>query len=381
MKRLALALLGIALAGSVAQAEPVRPLNDQEVVERLPQGSGRADTRALRRAWAANPGDVQLAVSLAKRDLAQAQDLGDPRFAGRALAALQAWPDAAAAPDEVLLLRATIQQHLHAFDDAAALLEVLLARRPGDAQAWLTLATVRRVQGRWEVSDRACQGAERAGAALHAQACLAENQGLRGQFDAARQQFDLLLRTPRLPASTRQWLATSLAELEVRAGRPVAADQAYRSALAAEASAYTALSYADFLIDQRREREALRLLASWPRSDGVLLRLAIAGQRAGASTAASDVAELSARMAQAALRPDALTSHAREQSMHALWIERQPDRALRLAWTNVKLQREPVDAWLLAQAAEATGREAARREVRAFLKEVGWHDKRLDALR
>lgn len=381
MKRFALALLGIAFAGAAVKAEPVRPRNDQEVVERLPQGAGRADTRALRREWAANPADVQLAVSLAQRDLAQAQDLGDPRFAGRALAALRAWPDPAGAPDAVLLLRATVQQHLHDFDAAASALEALAARRPGHAQAWLTLATVRRVQGRWDESDRACDGVARAGQALHAQACRAENLGLRGQFDMARQQLDTLLRTPRLPAATQNWIATSLAELELRAGRPVAAEQAYRGALAADASAYTAVSYADFLMDQGRDREVLRLLGAWPRSDGVLLRLAMAGRRSGSASAASDTNELSARMAQTALRPGALASHAREQSMHALWIERQADRALQLAWSNVRQQREPIDLWLLAQAAHATRSDDARRDVQAFFTQMNWHDRRLDALR
>jgi len=86
---------------------------------------------------------------VARHDLARAREAGDPRFAGLALAALRPWPDTATAPSEVLLLRATQQQYLHEFDASVASLRLLLARPGGErmAQAWLTLATVLRVQG------------------------------------------------------------------------------------------------------------------------------------------------------------------------------------------------------------------------------------------
>src|SRR5947199_256394 len=83
------------------------------------------------------------------------------------------------------------------------------------------------------------------------------------------------LATPRLPAASSAWLLTTLAELEVRAGRVADADAAYGAALAADADGYTVLSYADFLIEQGRAADALARLASEPRSDAVLLRLAI----------------------------------------------------------------------------------------------------------
>ena len=100
-----------------------------------------------------------LALKVAQRYLDQAHESGDPRFAGLALAALRAWPDAARMPADLLLMRATLQQYLHEFDAAVADLRLLLAR-PGserNSQAWLTLATVLRVQGRYADSDAACR--------------------------------------------------------------------------------------------------------------------------------------------------------------------------------------------------------------------------------
>ena len=105
-------------------------------------------------------------VRVAQRELDRARQAGDPRFAGLALAALRPWPDAATAPAEVLLMRATLQQYLHDFDASVASLRQLLARpgEAGRAQAWLTLATVLRVQGRYAESDEACRGVAAAGA-------------------------------------------------------------------------------------------------------------------------------------------------------------------------------------------------------------------------
>jgi hypothetical protein len=150
----------LACAAAAVGAAPITPTRDDEVIEVLPASAGnRGEDRQLRKRLAARPDDVKLATAVARRYLEQARESGDPRFAGLALAALRAWPDANAAPDDVLLLRATLEQYLHEFDAAVAHLRVLLAR-PGSerqAQAWLTLATVLRVQGRYAESDDACR--------------------------------------------------------------------------------------------------------------------------------------------------------------------------------------------------------------------------------
>jgi tetratricopeptide (TPR) repeat protein len=376
-------LAGLLLAAALlpVRAEPIVPRSDAEVVERLPGASGeRATERRLRRELAARPDDVPLAVAVARRHLAQARALGDPRHAGLAMAALQRWPDPATAPDEVLLLQATLAQYQHEFDGATARLERLLARTPRQPQAWLTLATLRRVQGRYEASDAACAEVASAGATLHALACRAENDALRGRYDAARTALNRLLATPRLEAETRGWLLTTLAELEDRAGARAAADAAWRAALAADASPYAVLGRADHLIDSGRHAEALMLLADQPSGDGVLLRRAIAGRRGGAVTAAADAREVRERYAQAALRAQAQARHAREQAMFALWIDNDPRRACTFARENVRHQREPLDLLVLAQCARADGDAAARRQVAALVAELGLVDRRIEAL-
>ncbi|OYU00551.1 MAG: hypothetical protein CFE40_04510 [Burkholderiales bacterium PBB1] len=363
-----------------AHAEPLNPQRDSEVIEVLPAGGMAAEDRKLRRLWVNQPTDATTAVSLARRYLSRARELGDPRYAGQALAVLQGWPDPKAAPDDVLLLQATVQQYLHEFELSAAHLELLVARRPDHGQAWLTLATVRRVQGRYAASDEACRGLLAAGVHLESQACLAENASLRGENDGARRTLQQLLAAPRLPASTRSWLLTTLAELEQRDGHPEAAESAFKKALEAEPGGYTLLTYVDFLFDQNREEEALALLVPQPRTDAVMLRLAMVGARLKTPHAAVDARIVRESMAQANLRPGARSTHAREQAMFALWVDDHPAAALELARENVRKQREPLDLLVLAHAARASGDAKAMREADQLRKEMGLHDQRLDAL-
>ncbi|MCY7308154.1 MAG: hypothetical protein LH632_18865 [Rhodoferax sp.] len=369
--------------GAHAQASSVNPVRDDEVIEVLPATSGdRAEIRKLRRLLAANARDERSAVQLARLYLDQGRTQGDPRLVGQALALLGAWPRTSDAPDEVLLMLATLQQFLHDFDTSATNLEQLVARRPGHAQAWLTLATVRRVQGRYAASDSACKGVAAAGAAGHAAACQAENDSLRGDFEGARNALNALLADTRAQApAMRNWLLTTLAESEARAGKNGPAEAAYRQALQAQADGYTTLSFADFLIHQNRFDDAARQMQNQPRTDAALLRLAITGVKTRSQTAAGDVRELRERMAQANLRPEARTTHARELALFALWIDNQPRKALNLARENVRHQREPLDLLLLAQAAAAGKDAAAQSEAAALASAMGLRDVRLDALR
>ncbi len=375
--------LFLLVAAGMAGALPITPTRDDEVIEVLPATSAsRSEERESRKRLAARPQDAGLAVSVAKRYLEQAHVTGDPRYVGLALAGLATWPDPATAPLEVLLMRATLQQYLHEFDASVASLRALVARPGGDrnAQAWLTLATVLRVQGKYSESDAACRRVAGTGALVYAGACLAENQALRGEVVAARKSFESMLADPGLPESTRGWLWTSLAELEERDGRNAVADAAYRGVLRLGPDSYAALAYADFLIRQKRPGEALRVLKDEVRTDTVLLRLAIAGAMARSPGSERDAAEMRERIALANERPEARIFHGREQAMFALAIERDPARALELARGDVAQQREPLDLLVFAEAARASGQAAAIEQVRRLKATVGLHDRRIDAL-
>lgn len=369
------------LLPGLSHASPFIPRDDQQLIEVLPSASG-ADMRRLRKLAATRPTDQRLALMLARRQLAQARDNGDPRPAGQALATLGRWSDVGSTPADILLLRAELRQYLHQFNEARATLQVLLSRPNGErnAQAWLMLATILRVRGNYAESDGACIKVRTAGADLYADACLAENAGLRGDASYARNLFLGLMRQAQASAAVQAWLWTSLAELEMRGGDGFAADQAFRRALAAAHDSYAVVAYADFLIDQQRSQQALDVLRDEVRTDAVLLRLAIAGAQAHAANAASDAAEMRARIALSNQRPGSQILHGREQAMFALSIEHSPQRALLLARGDLSLQCEPIDLLIMARAAVAANDHAAKAELRALLKTTGMRDRRIDAL-
>jgi predicted Zn-dependent protease len=366
-------VLGLALSAVLvaAQAVPLAPGADADVIERLPP---RLLPRPAAQAGAPALSPPQAAAA-ARQLMEQARGSGDPRPAGQALALLAPWREAADAPAQVVVLLATVEQYLHDFEGAARRLQALLVRDPAQPQAWLTLATIRRVQGRYADSDDACRRlAALRVAPLHARACLAENAGLRGHVEEARAAFEALLAEAGEDAATRAWLLTSLGELQARAGRPGEAETSLRAALRAQPDGYTALALADLLLAQSRAAEVQPLLRREPRSDGVLLRLAAAGAREGTDPAT----ELRERMAQAAQRPGVAALDGRERALFELVVQRDARAALRAARDNATRQREPLDLLLLARAARAASDPAALAQTRTLLAEVGLHDRRIE---
>ncbi|WP_309624585.1 tetratricopeptide repeat protein [Methylibium sp.] len=373
-----LAAAGFALQAAGVLAVPLTPKTDDEVVETLPTlGAFAAEQRTLRRQLAAQPRDAATALALSKSTLARARNDGDARLAGQALGVLRAWDGDDQAPIEIRLQRATLLQHLHQFDAATKELEGVLREQPRHAQALLTLATIHRVQGRYEESDAACARLSAAGQPLYGGACTAENRALRGEFDAARRRLESLVNQVPGNPGWAAWIRTTLGELELRAGRRDAAVAQLQAALRLERDPYTRLALVDALIEGRRFTEAQALLAEAGDGDAALLRRAIVAQALGTADAAAQKRALAERYAQAALRPEAAAVHARERARFALEVEREPQRALELARSNLKTQREAIDLVLMDRAARAAGDAAAQAEVAALAQRIGLRDARL----
>src|SRR5262249_18901431 len=146
------AVLVVGLAQGGPAADRRRPRDATEVVARVP--SRRADPElgriaALERRLAAGPRRAAPPPGGAPRPLREARRRPDPRYVGRAEAALAPWWELTAPPDAVQLLRATLRQTRHEFLPALADLDRLVARSPGDAQAQLSRAVVLTVLGRY----------------------------------------------------------------------------------------------------------------------------------------------------------------------------------------------------------------------------------------
>jgi len=376
LRRRVIAALSMAvLAFGAARAEPFVPADDGAVVETLrdrPLDRTDIELRRLRAALRRAPDQLRLALAVAQRCIAVARRDGDPRYIGYAEAALAPWWQRSDAPAPVRLYKAIVLQSVHEFGAAVRELDVLLAQDPDDAQAWLTRASILQAQGRYDEAAADCGRLAGLGAAVYAQACLAELQGLRGEPAAAYAHLEALRAAH---PDQDAWLSLIEAELSERRGDAPAAERHFRAALAGSADAYTRAAYADFLLDQHRAGEVIDLLQGSERADPLLLRLALAYQAQGDARRAAAVEALQARFDAARLRGD--TVHRREEARFALELLRQPQRALELARRNWEVQREPADARILLAAARAAGRDADADPVRRFIAANRLPDARL----
>lgn len=372
-------LVSIWLMPSIADAVPFRPTDDSEVLERLPvpDDTERRALRRLRDRLSAAPGDLALALDLARRYLEVGRAEADPRYYGYAEAAIAPWLGLSDPPVETLVLRAIIRQSRHAFDAAIEDLDRVLAARPGHAQAQLSRAFVLQAQGRLAEAAESCgrlpSGIDR----LIAATCRARVASLTGKAVEARATLeDALASAADADSGLRQWALTNLAEIAERLGDGPAAERHFQQAMALDRrDTYLLTAYADFLIDQGRHSEVRRLLAGDIRPDGLLLRLVIAERALGGDGVEAHAATLAARLAEGRRRGDA--RHLREEARFALQVEDDPAAALDLAVDNWRSQREPADARLVLEAAVAANSADRAAEVLLWLDETALEDSRL----
>ncbi|MET0855111.1 MAG: hypothetical protein ABWY27_00060 [Telluria sp.] len=376
----ALPLLAAALAG-VAAATPYIPTDGKKVVERLP---GRADPvqrelLKLRAELSKNPASLALASALAQRYIEQARTEGDPRYLGYAQAALAPWWKLPQAPDEVLVLRATLHQSSHQFAAALADLDTVLKRDSGNVQAWLTRATVQMVTGDLAAAKASCMRLYARAPELIVQACLSNVGSVNGAAVASYASLKTALeRDAGVDPNVRGWVQTLLAEMAARLGDDATADGWFRQAMSAtEPDSYLLAAYADFMLDRGRAPEVVRLLKDKGRIDALLLRYAIALKTIGAPDAQAQADALRTRFDAAMLRGD--TVHQREQARFELALRNEPKAAVQLAKLNWAVQKEPADLRILAEAAAASGDTQATRLALDWVARTGLEDRTIAA--
>ena len=359
-------------------AKPYIPASDSDILERLPYKAWDAGQREIRRmsqALRETPDNAGLAADLARRHIEQGRATSDPRFFGYARAALSRWWDSADAPVEILVLRATLHQNQHRFDQALIDLNRALERAPNNGQARLTKAVVLQVRGEFDTALKECRALSRLADAIIVATCMAAVQSLNGELKSSYDQLtrvaaQLESQSPAL----RAWVLSYLADMAARLGQWDAAEAHYRTALAADPSdAFLLAAYADLLLDRQRPREVIALLKGQERADGLLLRLALAQRATSDETWHESRDKLTARFAAAKLRNDRV--HLREEARFTLHLLDQPEAALALAQENWTIQKEPADARLVLDASRMAKMPSASAPVREWLV-----NKRLEAV-
>lgn len=372
------ALFSAATSLAWGAATVVPPGPDSQVVDVLPQVTilrPAPRTTALTTGKAMPPEPTQ-ASQLARADIDTARRTGDARYWGRAQTALGGWWDDPQAPADLMVLQATVQQGQHAFGAAQARLRQALQAAPDNPQAWLTLATLLRLEGRYPDALAACERVlgTGAGAALYGRACLTEVKSLQGA--EVGEAWPTLLAQATQPA-VQAWLLSLWGEHLERQGQPMEALQRYQQSLALQPDLYTALAQADLLLRQRRPSEALSTLAASPDTDAVLLRRAHAQRLLNQPTWQNLLGDVQARQQALQRRGEDLTPHAREVALAALWLQDDAALAQRWAERNLTLQQESIDYWLALESARRTGDRAAFTRWRKQIDQIGLTDARL----
>ena len=374
-----LVFLLLSAIAPAATAAPRKPLDDTEVLERLPSRAGDAGARelaAMRAAMTAAAGNPAPAAELAQRyfDLAMAR--GDPRYVGYAEAAVARFPEPL--PASLRLIRGLTRQYRHDFEGALGDFAAALKLDPDLAAAHAWRGAIYLVQANYGAAQGECDALRRLGQNSLFGACSGLVQAYGGHLDAAYRTLQQALASTRDPGN-RLWLLTRLGEVAAWRGQAAQAEKHYREAVGlGRDDGYLLAAWGDFLLDAGRPDEVLKQLAGWEVSDGLLLRLAEAGAALKLPDAARLAKMLDDRFAAARQRGD--TTHRAEEARYRLRLRGDAKQAVRLAAENYRVQREPRDARILLEAAIAAGDPAAAQPVRDWLAGSGFEDARLRTL-
>ncbi len=340
---------------SYVLATPYTPKSPLQVLETIPTNASIAskEFKNLRVLLNADPNNTVVATQLAKRFIERSRIEGDPRYLGYAQAVLAPWWKMSNAPIEIMVLRATLLQSTHHFDQSILELDKVLKLDPNNGQAWVTRATILQVQGKYEEAYASCEHLYKLTSSLITITCATNIRNLNGQAASSYQKLkNVYAESKETNATIQVWVLTLLAEMAVRQGDNVAADQYFNQAMKVEdPDSYLLGAYSDFLLDQNRPQEVINLLKTKTKIDALLLRYAEALSISKSAEAALQIEALKQRFAAALLRND--TVHQREYSRFELRLMNSPIKALQIAKQNWEVQKEPADARVYLESAIA----------------------------
>jgi tetratricopeptide (TPR) repeat protein len=373
-------LLG--LAGALADAAPVRPQQDSQVLETLPprvHDELNSAIASMHAALAAGGHNFDLAAEVAKRHLERFRRDQDPRDLGQAEAAIEPWLRQPNPPPRALVLRASVRQSNHFFASALDDLDHAIHAQPDNVDAWLIRANILQVQGRYLEAKQSCGRLILMNTVI-AGICLANVAAVSGRPEQAYLLLQHLAEQISPTDSLYHWLLVSQAETAVWMGKQEAAEQFFRHALAINPrDAYLKAAWADFLLDRNRPKEVLAVLAADIRNDNLLLRLALAEKQAGLNgDLAPHVEDLRSRFAASAERGDRV--HLREEAIFNLKLLNDPEKALSLAEADWQVQKEVADCRILMEAAIAARQPARAAPAVMWLKIAQLRDPALTKL-
>lgn len=379
-----LTLITAILMTGLIHAEPFTPVDDNQVLEQLPvqlfQPSERTKIDRLRSRFKTNPQDWIATSELAQYYIQLAQSQADPRYMGYAQAILKPWWTTSQPSIQALVFRAIIRQNAHDFTGANKDLEQILRIQPGHYQANFIKATIATVQGDYQTAIRHCQQLIRRSSILTGLICQSTPASLSGKAENSYLLLkQLLSRTASIPEKQKLWAWTTLAEIAWRTGKFQSADHHFQTALQINArDMYARRAYADFLLQQHRPVDIVKLIGTEISNDALLLRLTLAEQMIDAPQLNHHIGLLKERFKANRQRGSSL--HQGDEARFVLHLLNQPQAALQLARQNWQVQREPVDTYILLQSAIAANDTETTELIRQWLARQGTEDVLIDQI-
>lgn len=356
-------------AGLRAHAEPYTPKSDDEVLERLPEGTRGAAVRRERQDLVEDPENIRDSVALAVSYLTTARTEGDPRYVGYARAILRPWWDLASPPAEVLWVRGLTRQAGFEFDRALRDLREALVLDPKSGTLALACMELHVARGDFATAEAERRQVEQFGSPLQralAQARLAPFHGRTATAYAALQAL-LSSSEASKPESQEEGLL-ALADLARQLGRPEEADRWYTAWRALGRRHVEGLgAYADHLLDQQRNAEVLSLLQAETNHDGLAMRW-LEAARPTPRTGLEPAPDLGAAIgtAEPETRARAAAVLAQVRSRLGTRLERGDATALPIA-TRFWLRVEPRPGFAAEQARELWGVRRGLEDARLVL--------------
>jgi tetratricopeptide (TPR) repeat protein len=306
-----------------------------------------------------------------------ARSKGDPRYLGYAQSLLQSWPETNMNA-RLLVLRATLRQSLHQFDEARQDLNRVLSNSETSnnlVQALLTLANLDVVQGRYPQAEQTCDRLQNDYPGLISASCTAQVRARTGEPETAYESLKTRLENTRKPdAGARSWTEGTLADIAAQSGR-AEAEKHWLAVLAlTPEDLYSRTQFADWLIQKQRYDQAIALTEGYEAVDSLAVLRVIALQQRDPARAQHLIAELEERFSEARWRGNLL--HQRDYARFLLDVQKRPGQALTYALDNWASQREPMDTRLLLRTATASGDDEALATATDWLAATNQNDAR-----
>ncbi|MEY4756740.1 MAG: hypothetical protein RJA34_1638 [Pseudomonadota bacterium] len=384
--RIALALC-IATLSIAAQAQArYRPDNAAVMLTSSVHVQSGKDSalRALDKAWRAQPTNLDASLAYARAVFITGLTEGDLRWFGSAKAAMTPWWLAKELPADAYFLRGLIKQGFHDFRAGLEDINLAIAREPGRPEFWSWRFALHLLLADMAAAQQDAQEMARLFGEQEASVYRAILLYRGGQAKAAITSLEGLRIAPDFQgASSQEWLGFHLGEAYRVAGQAEQAITLWKKQLQTSPRSHLLrLSLADVLNQQGRHREARQIATmsgpSDSTTDALLMQtlLASRGLKDGDEVRLASLFE--ARMKSQALRQESLIE--RPKLVYLISYGKDLTAGLALSIENWKLQKEPADAVLFAQAALALQQPRAAEPVVAWANETRYTDPQLSPL-